>query len=105
MLLLSVTSAGKNILYTLYDDAGYALLAPLQYVCNYFFGPLSLLFVDWLIGKVQFRTLFYISSFNLNLFLIGGLLVAGCATNSDLVCNRILISTITICTSILAGIL
>lgn len=49
MLLLSITSAGKNILYTLYLTHDYHLLAPLSYVCNYLFGPLTLLCVDWLI--------------------------------------------------------
>ena len=78
MLMLSITSAGKNLIYTLYYEEDYYFLAPLQYICNYLFGPLTLLIVDTLISKWNFKIIFYLSSFNLNLFLIGALLVSGC---------------------------
>lgn len=78
MLLLSFTSAGKNILYTLYSENGFNTLASLQYICNYLFGPLMLLVVDKIIQSFDFKKIFIISSINLNIFLVGGLIVAGC---------------------------
>lgn len=55
MLMLSITNAGKNILYTVYGQYDYTLLAPVQYVCNYLFGPLTLLIVDSLIARNNFK--------------------------------------------------
>ncbi|CAD8046659.1 unnamed protein product [Paramecium sonneborni] len=101
MLLLSFTSAGKNILYTMYSNYGFNTLASLQYVCNYLFGPMMLLVVDKIIESVNFKKIFIISSFNLNIFLVGGILVAGCQES----CSKVLVETITVITSLIAGVL
>ncbi|CAD8138218.1 unnamed protein product [Paramecium pentaurelia] len=101
MLLLSFTSAGKNILYTMYSDFGFNTLASVQYVCNYLFGPLMLLVVDKIIESISFKKIFIISSFNLNIFLVGGLLVAGCQYS----CSVSLVETITVISSLIAGVL
>ncbi|CAK72556.1 unnamed protein product (macronuclear) [Paramecium tetraurelia] len=101
MLLLSFTSAGKNILYTMYSDFDFNTLASLQYVCNYLFGPLMLLLVDKIIESFSFKKIFLISSFNLNIFLLGGLLVAKCQES----CSVSLVETITVISSLIAGVL
>lgn len=60
-----------------------------------------LLIVDKIIESIDFKKIFIISSFNLNIFLVGGLLVAGCKGN----CSTSLVEIITVLTSLIAGVL
>lgn len=60
-----------------------------------------LLVVDKIIEEYSFKKIFLISSFNLNIFLVGGLLVSGCKDD----CSFWLVETITVITSLLAGVL
>lgn len=64
-------------------QAGYEFLGPVQFICNYLVGPVTLLFVDRIIQTHKFNILFYVSSFAMNLFLMGGLLVTFCQDSQN----------------------
>ncbi|CAD8104997.1 unnamed protein product [Paramecium sonneborni] len=114
MLLKAFTITGKLVMMQIYDfiystnfplvpDSGLVSFGNIQWFCYEMAAPLSLPMISMLLLKVQFRYIFFFSSFGSILFILPLQFATICKDSQESICNVYIMWTFTIIFSFISG--